>query len=73
MSFVLDNSVTMRWFFGDGKHQEVVYAGKVLDALKNSSAVVPVTWGAGSGKRPRQGRSPEYSDRSSKRHLSQDA
>ncbi len=45
MSFVLDNSVTMRWFFGDGKHQEVVYAGKVLDALKNSSAVVPVTWG----------------------------
>lgn len=45
MSFVLDNSVTMRWFFGDGKPQELAYAGKVLDAMKNDSAIVPVTWG----------------------------
>jgi predicted nucleic acid-binding protein len=45
MSFVLDNSVTMRWFFGDGKPQELAYAGKVLDALKKASALVPVTWG----------------------------
>ena len=45
MSFVLDNSVTMRWFFGDGKPQELVYAGKVLDAMKNTSALVPATWG----------------------------
>lgn len=45
MSFVLDNSVTMRWFFGDGKPQELAYAGKVLDAMKNASALVPVTWG----------------------------
>jgi predicted nucleic acid-binding protein len=45
VSFVLDNSVTMRWFFGDGKPQEVAYAGKVLDAMKNARARVPATWG----------------------------
>jgi predicted nucleic acid-binding protein len=45
MSFVLDNSVTMRWFFGDGKPQELAYAGKVLDAMKTDNALVPVTWG----------------------------
>lgn len=45
MSFVLDTSVTMRWFFGDGKPQELSYAGKVLDAMKDVNALVPVTWG----------------------------
>lgn len=45
MNFVLDNSVTMRWFFGDGKPQELSYARKVLDAMKTASAIVPVTWG----------------------------
>lgn len=45
MSFVLDTSVTMRWFFGDGKPQELAYAGKVLDAMKDANALVPVTWG----------------------------
>ena len=44
MNFVLDNSVTMRWFFGDGKPQELAYAGKVLEAMKSASAIVPVTW-----------------------------
>ena len=45
MSFVLDNSVTMHWFFGDGKPHELAYAGKVLDAMKKDAALVPVTWG----------------------------
>jgi predicted nucleic acid-binding protein len=45
MSFVLDNSVTMRWFFGDGKPRELAYASNVLDAMKKAAAVVPVTWG----------------------------
>ena len=45
MNFVLDNSVTMRWFFGAGKPRELAYAGKVLDAMKRASALVPVTWG----------------------------
>lgn len=45
MSFVLDNSVTMRWFFGDGKPQELAYAGKVLDAMQVVKAFVPMTWG----------------------------
>jgi predicted nucleic acid-binding protein len=45
MSFVLDNSVTMRWFFGDGKPQELAYAGKVLDAMQVAKALVPMTWG----------------------------
>ena len=44
MSFVLDNSVTMRWFFGDGTRHQLAYAGKVLDAMKNTTARVPVTW-----------------------------
>ena len=45
MSFVLDNSVTMRWFFGDGKPNELAYTGKVLDTIKRENALVPVTWG----------------------------
>ncbi len=45
MSFVLDNSVTMRWFFGDGKPQELAYAGHVLDAMQEATAIVPMTWG----------------------------
>jgi predicted nucleic acid-binding protein len=35
----------MRWFFGDGKPQELTYASKVLDAMKQTNALVPVTWG----------------------------
>jgi predicted nucleic acid-binding protein len=45
VSFVLDNSVTMRWFFGDGKPAEMTFAHRVLDALKDDNAIVPVTWG----------------------------
>lgn len=45
MSFVLDNSVTMRWFFGDGKPLELAYAAKVLDAMQEAKARVPMTWG----------------------------
>lgn len=45
MSLVLDNSVTMRWLFGDGKPQERAYAGRVLDAMQNVTARVPMTWG----------------------------
>lgn len=45
MRFVLDNSVTMRWFFGDGKPQDLAYAGKVLDLMQEAQAVVPATWG----------------------------
>ncbi len=45
MSFVLDTSVTMRWFFGDGKPAELAFAARVLDALRTDTAIVPVTWG----------------------------
>lgn len=45
MNFVLDNSVTMRWYFGDGTPRELSYARAVLDAMKTASAWVPVTWG----------------------------
>lgn len=44
MSFVLDNSVAMRWLFGDGGPGDVAYAEMALDALKYDNAVVPVTW-----------------------------
>ena len=45
MRFVLDNSVSIRWFLGDGKPEDLAYAGKVLEALKRDSALVPVIWG----------------------------
>lgn len=50
MSFVLDHSVTMRWFFGDGKPQELNDAGNVPNAMKKTHAHVPVrqmiiSWG----------------------------
>ncbi|MEX2468684.1 MAG: type II toxin-antitoxin system VapC family toxin [Pseudohongiellaceae bacterium] len=44
MSFVLDNSVAMRWFFGDGRSQELSYAESILDAITDSKAYVPVVW-----------------------------
>lgn len=45
MNFVLDTSVAMRWFFGDGSLRQLAYANDVLDAMKNATALVPVTWG----------------------------
>ena len=45
MNFVLDNSVAMRWFFGDGRPHELAYAQDVLEAMKEAVALVPVTWG----------------------------
>jgi predicted nucleic acid-binding protein len=45
VNFVLDNSVTMRWFFGDGRPHELAYARDVLEAMKKAIALVPVTWG----------------------------
>ncbi len=45
MRFVLDNSVTMRWFFGDGKPDELHYAKNVLETMRNASAIVPAIWG----------------------------
>lgn len=45
MNFVIDNSVVMRWFFGDGKPQDLRYARSVLDALKSANAIVPAVWG----------------------------
>ncbi|MDD5058240.1 MAG: type II toxin-antitoxin system VapC family toxin [Sideroxydans sp.] len=45
MNFVIDNSVVMRWFFGDGKPQDLSYARAVLDAMKSADATVPAIWG----------------------------
>jgi predicted nucleic acid-binding protein len=45
MNFVLDNSVVMRWFLGDGKPSELAYARDVLDAMKSADAKVPSVWG----------------------------
>lgn len=56
MNLALDNSVVMRWFFGDGSSLELAYAGKVLDAMEKLGALVPVTWRLGPrllGCRPR--------------------
>ena len=45
MSFVLDNSVSSRWFFDDGSRSDIAYAEKVLVALSHQTAVIPATWG----------------------------
>ena len=46
MRFVLDNSVTMRWLFGDGGVEDLAYANGVLDAMeiRQAQAVVPSLW-----------------------------
>ncbi|TAL87882.1 MAG: PIN domain-containing protein [Rhodanobacter sp.] len=45
MSLVLDNSVVMRWCFGDGKPEALDYAAKVARKLRSESALVPGIWG----------------------------
>lgn len=45
MNFVLDNSVVMRWLFGDGKPSSLQYAGAVLDTMLTGNAIVPAIWG----------------------------
>ncbi|MEQ1590025.1 MAG: type II toxin-antitoxin system VapC family toxin [Gallionella sp.] len=45
MNFVIDNSVVMRWFFGDGKPQDMRYARSVLEQLKSDRAIAPSVWG----------------------------
>lgn len=46
MQFVLDNSVTMRWLFGDGSPRDTAYADRVLDLLseEGTTALVPAIW-----------------------------
>ncbi len=44
--FVLDNSVCMRWLFGDGNPQSLQYASKVLAHFDRveTQAIVPSVW-----------------------------
>jgi len=46
MRFVLDNSVVMRWLFGDGSPSDLVYADRVLQVLQleGNLAMVPGIW-----------------------------
>lgn len=46
MRFVLDNSVVMRWLFGDGEPATIEYSNHVLDLLvqEENSAIVPCIW-----------------------------
>ena len=46
MRFVLDNSVTMRWLFGDGSAADLSYAEHVLAVLEGEGnvAMVPGIW-----------------------------
>ncbi len=45
MNFVLDNSVSSRWFFEDGSPSDIASADDVLAAMYRQSAIVPVIWG----------------------------
>ncbi|MET3107765.1 putative nucleic acid-binding protein [Oxalobacteraceae bacterium GrIS 2.11] len=42
--FVLDASVAIRWALQDGSESDRNYAEKVLEALQNAAAWVPVLW-----------------------------
>lgn len=44
MRFVLDNSVAMRWLFGDGSAQDQSYAHYVLDLIDDGNVLVPGIW-----------------------------
>lgn len=44
MQFVLDNSITMRWLFGDGSPSDQAYAKYVLNAIEHQKAIVPGIW-----------------------------
>lgn len=46
MQFVLDNSVAMRWLFGNGSADDLAYADHVLELLAEpgTSALVPAIW-----------------------------
>lgn len=46
MRFVLDNSVTMRWLFGDGSAEDLAYASSILALMEmpDAEAVVPALW-----------------------------
>jgi len=44
VSFVLDNSVAMRWLLAADKPKDAGYAAKVLDSLKETQAIVPSLW-----------------------------
>lgn len=45
MNFVLDNSVVMRWYFGDGSATDLEYASRVLDSMASAEVLVPGVWG----------------------------
>jgi len=46
MRFVIDNSVVMRWLFGDGSLGDIEYAERILEILKAEGNVVmaPAIW-----------------------------
>jgi len=46
VEFVLDNSVSMRWLFGDGSHEDLAYADRVLEYMTEPGSVarVPSLW-----------------------------
>jgi len=44
LSFVLDNSVSMRWLLLDGSHADLVYAKGVSTALDRMDCIVPALW-----------------------------
>lgn len=44
MRFVLDNSVTMRWLFGDGSSSDQTYSRQVLASISNANVIVPEVW-----------------------------
>lgn len=44
MTFVLDNSVVMRWCFGDGTRTDLDHAAAIAQRLIADTALVPAIW-----------------------------
>lgn len=44
MRLVLDNSVTMRWLFGDGSASDQLYSKQVLASITEAAVLVPGVW-----------------------------
>ena len=43
-SFVLDNSVAMRWLLASDKAADEKYAIAILESLRSATALVPKLW-----------------------------
>ena len=71
MRFVIDNSVVMRWLFGDGSLEDIGYPERILEIrkVKGKMAMAPAIWPPGSRECNCAGRSTKFVAGSEKRGI----